>query len=473
MRDRQKGQALVFTAAALVVLIGFAGMAIDMGVLRHDRRVQQTAADAAAIAGADNLPYSGWQAGAQNAAVSNGFTDASSNDLTQCGPTAAIGTVCVQIDSPPVDGPHANSTTGCSPAPSCYVEARVAVVRPTYFMTIVGIKQETVMARAVATTLRGSPTGGAGCVYTLGAPQNKIDTGTTVSGSVIVQAPTCGISDNGNLQANGNKLNVTAGSIGVSGSYVNNGGGTITPTPVTGVPAVGDPIKATPPCSGTGCTSSGPIKITAGTCSGAGCAGNVTCSGGTCTVSPGNYDDICVDNNQTVNFSAGLFIITGNTVCNTGTEFQVNAGATICNSTSATCAGMPGSANSGVTFYMTGSGSVNIDGNATAELTAPNTGTYEGLLFYQDPTDTATASLSGNNTTFYQGALYFPSARLIFGGNNTTTGTFNGGAMYTLIVSDWLTFQGNPTIELNSDMSGLGGNGGPLVGAITSARLVE
>jgi len=43
---------LIFTAAALVVLMGFAGLAIDMGVMRHDKRLQQTAADAAAIAGA-------------------------------------------------------------------------------------------------------------------------------------------------------------------------------------------------------------------------------------------------------------------------------------------------------------------------------------------------------------------------------------------------------------------------------------
>jgi len=138
---------------------------------------------------------------------------------------------------------------------------------------------------------------------------------------------------------------------------------------------------------------------------------------------------------------------------------------------------MMGTANDGVTFYLTSpSGSpasVNIDGGATVELSAPTSGNYEGLLFYQDPSDTASASLRGTDNTSYQGALYFPTAQLTFGGDNSSTGTFNGDAKFTLIVSSWLTLTGNPTIILNSDFSGLQGNGGPLAGAISSARLVE
>jgi len=35
----EAGQALILTVASLVALMGFAGLAIDMGVLRHDQRL--------------------------------------------------------------------------------------------------------------------------------------------------------------------------------------------------------------------------------------------------------------------------------------------------------------------------------------------------------------------------------------------------------------------------------------------------
>src|ERR1700758_366242 len=96
-RNKQAGQALVLTSTALVVLMGFVGLGIDMGMLRYQKRLQQTAADAAAIAGASNLAWGGWQAGGQDASTRDGFTDTSGNDVSACASsTAAIGTVCVQ-----------------------------------------------------------------------------------------------------------------------------------------------------------------------------------------------------------------------------------------------------------------------------------------------------------------------------------------------------------------------------------------
>ncbi|HEV2306844.1 MAG TPA: pilus assembly protein TadG-related protein, partial [Candidatus Acidoferrales bacterium] len=143
-RNKQAGQALVLTAVALVVLMGFAGLAIDMGVLRYEKRLQQTAADAAAIAGANNLAYGGVTVGAQNAAASNGFTDNGGGQVSNCStstnPPAAVGTVCVQINNPPASGPHAGDGN--------YVEALVADVHPTYFMKVLGINSEAITARA-------------------------------------------------------------------------------------------------------------------------------------------------------------------------------------------------------------------------------------------------------------------------------------------------------------------------------------
>src|SRR6202051_923862 len=166
MRKNQAGQALVFVALALVVLLGFSGLSVDMGVLRHQRRLQQTAADAAAVVGANDLAYgggtSGTTSGAQSAAVANGYTDASSNDVTQCASSsAAVGLVCVQAKIGPSyvpTDPHFGDTH--------YVEVLVSTVQPTYFMKIFGVGQKTITARAVATNLTGSGPG-RNCMTTL------------------------------------------------------------------------------------------------------------------------------------------------------------------------------------------------------------------------------------------------------------------------------------------------------------------
>jgi len=54
----ESGQGLVLGALAMVVILAFAAIAIDVGLFLHERRELQNAADAAALAGAQELPYS-------------------------------------------------------------------------------------------------------------------------------------------------------------------------------------------------------------------------------------------------------------------------------------------------------------------------------------------------------------------------------------------------------------------------------
>jgi Flp pilus assembly protein TadG len=55
---RESGQALILAAAAMVVILGMAAMAIDVGMFLQEKRDLQNAADAAALAGAQDLPTS-------------------------------------------------------------------------------------------------------------------------------------------------------------------------------------------------------------------------------------------------------------------------------------------------------------------------------------------------------------------------------------------------------------------------------
>lgn len=58
----ERGSALILVALALTVLVGFAGLAVDAGRLYIERQRLQTIADAAALAGARQLPDSRQQA---------------------------------------------------------------------------------------------------------------------------------------------------------------------------------------------------------------------------------------------------------------------------------------------------------------------------------------------------------------------------------------------------------------------------
>ena len=419
-RKNEAGQALVFAALALVVLIGFAGLAIDMGVLRYQKRLQQNAADAAAIAGASNLASTsgGVTTGAQNASATNGFTDNGGGQTSACTASgAAVGTVCVQVNNPPLSGPHASGANAGK-----YVEVLVAVVQPTYFMKIFGTSSEAITARAVATNLSGG-TGG-GCLYTLGPPSSAIE-GVNINGSAVLNATTCGIVDNGDFNTKGNKLIVNAATFGVAGDANQSGpGGTVTCSdqaqtdcPTYGTPASGDPLSSlTAPAVGT------PQAFN---------AANITA---------GTYSSISLSGNGTYTFPAGTYVLDGGNF---------------------SCSGTPSIRGTGVTFYFTNGATYNCTGNVSVQLTAPSTGTYAGVLMYQDPNDTSGPSIGGDNTTFFDGALYFPKSQVTFFGNSTSYNV-------AIVVADAFALSGNPTVNLQ------GAGGLPAgVSLITNAVLVE
>jgi Putative Flp pilus-assembly TadE/G-like len=379
-RKSEAGQVLFTTAASLVVLMGFAGLAIDMGVLRYDKRIQQTAADAAAIAGANDLTDGQGAAtvGAKDASATNGFTDGKNN-------------VTVTVNNPPLSGPHAGGTTNAAD----YVEVLVKAVQPTFFMRVLGINNETITARAVATSAGGGAN--SGCLYTLGAPPSGI------SGNGTLNASTCGIVDNGNFNSGG--LSITADTFAEAGSAV---GGLVTclatpsscPTPNT--PAAADPLSSlTPPLT--------PPPV------GAPQMFNAS------NIVPGStYSGITITSG-TVNFPAGTYVISGG-------NFTVQGSPTI--------------TGTGVTFYFTNGATVNMSmGTPTIQLTAPSSGQYAGILFYQDPNDNSGPQLSGGNASQYNGVLYFPKALV----------TFLGSANAAVVVADSFALSGGATVNLQGN----------------------
>jgi hypothetical protein len=434
-RKKESGQALVFGVVVLgIMLMGFAGLGIDVGVMRYDKRLQQTAADAAAIAGASNLgpPVSGVTAGAQAASSTNGFTDGTNN-------------VTVTVHNGPTSGPHNGD--------AAYVEVLVAAIQPTYFMRILGINNQTVTARAVATDLSSGIQNG--CLYTLGPPTATIQ-GVNINGNATLNATSCGIIDNGNFDPTGGALTVNAGTFGVAGTCNGSGCGSASVTcadqsaadcPAYGTPAGANPLASmTPPCS---------------PCTG----GSAYSTNSNATLNPGTYSSISIGP-ATVDFNPGVYIIDCSAGCsNSNPGLKIGANSTVCNSINANCSGMPGSANSGVMFYLTGGATVGMTGTPTVQFTAPTSGTYAGILFYQQPCPPNSScpgpSFGGNSSSFYTGVLYFPSSQVTFFGNNNSIAV-------GLVVADSFALSGHPTVTL-SGLTGIT----PPTSFVRNAILVE
>jgi hypothetical protein len=450
---------LVTAALALTVLVGFAGLGVDLGVLRHEKRLQQSAADAAALAGAQNLSF-GDQAGIQNgghvASASNGFADNSGNSIGQCTSSAGVGTICVQVNWPPQSGPHTNDTK--------YVEAYVAAVQPTYFVRIFGVTRSVVTARAVATGY-GHNTNQGGCLFTLGPPcvPNKtgkcppnggID-GININGNGTLNAPTCGINDNGDYNASGKALTVNAGTFAVAGQNIGNSTAGVTCTyqaaaecPAYNAPSVGDPLATTLNAK------TAPTPGAPGAASG-GCAlnnGAVNCNGGG-EITPGTYSSISIGSNGTVTFDPGVYVLTDTA--------QDNGGLS--------CNGNSSLQGNGVMFYFMNNATVNCQGTSSMNFTAPSPDNcpscpsqYDGILMWQDGSDgdlaqTVTFSnakgprLGGTSGSVFNGTLYFPSAQVTFYGNDNTSGGCGAGAAAQtvgILVSDALALSGRPNLCL-------------------------
>ena len=76
-------------------------------------------------------------------------------------------------------------------------------------------------------------------------------------------------------------------------------------------------------------------------------------------------------------------------------------------------------------------------------MTAPDTGTYKGIVFYQDRRATSdnNITINGDSNSKYQGAFYFPKADVTFNGN----AGMNTNCMQ--IVGKDVAFTGNSSIN--------------------------
>jgi hypothetical protein len=375
-RRKQAGQALVLAAMGLTLFILAAGLGIDMGFLRYQKRLQQSAADSAAIAGAAEIPFSGCSTGncpgAATDSASNGFTDGTDN-------------VTVTVYSPPNDGPHAGLAG--------YVEVLVTKIQPTFFVKIAGVNSATVTARAVA-YLSGNFQN---CMYALGTGSGGITNNGDVS------APSCGIVSNHNVRTTGGG-SITAREIGAVGTATGNNH----PAPKTGIVPAADPLSYLQPPATGGCLAAG--------------AGNV--SGMTPVIlNPGNYcGGISIGGTQSVTLNPGVYTITGGGLTFNGTGTVSGAGVMLYIGPSGGIVTLHGGqtvnlsapttgADAGILFYQ------NPGNTSIATISGTSGSKFEGAFYF--PTADLTVAATGNaaaytiavakSLTLGPSALNFPS----------------------------------------------------------------
>jgi hypothetical protein len=304
------------------------------------------------------------------------------------------GGVVVTPTIPPADGPNAGSTG--------FAEVTVVAPNPTIFMSMFNYKTIDISARAVA----GRSTT-ENCVFLLGTSGADFTNG----GASTINLANCGLIDDSSSAdafSNGGALTMTAKSIGVVGGVLNGGALNVTPRPRTGIPPTGDPLSR-------------PVPPTAG------CGPAIVASG---TYGPGCYSGITVSGAANLQFSpGGLYVFNGPIV--------IGGAATL--------------TGTGVTFYF--NNSITVGGTVTMRLSAPTSGTWNGILFYESPTDSQPFALAGAAGSRLQGIIYLPNSSLDIGGaaNMTLDTAFvvkqlTSGGSLNLTLNDYLAI--NPSSPL-------------------------
>jgi len=394
LRRFERGQALPLLALCMVVLCGFVALAVDAGAAQFRQRAQQTATDAAAIAGATELEYSTVSSDVTTAAQGDATTNGFSNDANDT----------VTVNYPPATGNYAGSTGA--------VQVVIASTRSSFFGRVLGQGSGTVSTTATAILTSG---GAAPCVYQLDP------SGSFVENSGTLYAPTCGIIANGSSTYNNGTI--TASTVGYAGTISVNSTTFVMARPAPSIPSSAPsaqiPGWAYPtdkPPSTTPCLYN-----------------NLKLNAQTVTLSPGVYCGGLTANSSTITFNPGLYVMTG--------DMKISGNGT----TSGT----------GVTFDIT-SGGVTLNGNSsTTTLSAPTTGNYANVLFFQPKANTNGPTLNSGKTGALIGALYFPGG--------TITGNSSGDA-WTLIIG--------ASITLNAAVL-KGPNGKGMTGGVANVTLAE
>ena len=385
-RFRQDGSgavALIFAVLAPTGLIG-AGAAIVYGEARSVHTAEQSALDAAVLAGAR---------------LAAGATDTDRITAAQTMFNSQMSNFTPRL----VQSVAANFSVQALPQSSVQVSGSATATFSNPFRAFVGGRTLTVGTRSAAQT----NTLPAICVYAMNKNANgAMDLNGTVN--VSVSCPVQVNSGSGSAVRAVGGAQMSTSAFSVSGNYKGSG---FTPPPKVGATQLADPFVNIPfPATGP-CVPLSGSSIKAST-----------------TINPGTYcGGLKISSGAVVTMTPGIYIFTDG-------DFKIDSGSQVTGSEVLIAMG-----GKGAKFWMTG--------GAIMKVTSPASGTYMNMQFMEDHNNTAGntwVSIGGNSQLQYDGVMYFPNSNIwVFGGSivkaNSPTVTMLG---------DKLWFQDNSTVTI-------------------------
>ena len=386
------GSVMLMSGLMMPVLIGFAGLGLDVTIWYLAKRQIQTAADAGAIAGAHTLAKGGSKGAAQQAVD----IDVELNNFA----IDATNTSTAHI--PPITGAYAGDNNA--------IEVYVTLSQPLYFAALFGAGPIDIRARAVAAKLASGP---GSCVLGLHPTMD----GTVEFSGTSVSTIKCGVTSNSNSDESififGNAT-LDADPVYAYGDITLQGNPEFyyDEPPVTYAYAADDPYEnLTVPTDPVNCDQGNGIT-------------HVTSNPGK-TLLPGRYCGGIKVSNSTVTFEPGVYILDRGDFETAGTS-TLQMG-TVPDPVTGT----------GVIFIFTATddfgdfgpadeiGNLKIVGGTIATLNAPTSGYYQGVLFFQDQRAPCCQgapliqnSVLGGSETNFEGALYFPNQEIVYSGGS-------------------------------------------------------
>jgi hypothetical protein len=408
---------LIFVSVSLFVLFAVVGLAVDLGYAYSVRMTAQAAADSAAQAAAIYANRNGFSCGAGGVSCNTAYTCVNP-PVTP--PVTALEAGCLYAKANGFLNAGsqtvtliANNTTppnesGNSPA--LWIQATVSQTVTNSFLYWAGFHGGNVTSQAISGV---TITPASSCIYVL-------DNGNTAgalnaSGSASLTASSCDIwinSSSSSALLESGSATLTASQIEVHGGTNISGSATAHPAPTTGAAVIADPLANLPaPAVSTTCLAT-----------------NYNISGtATASLGPGVYcGGMTMSGSAVVNLQSNSIYILNGGGLNVSGSVQLTG--------------------TNVMFFLTGqhgytSAPMNLSGSAIISLTAPASGSYRGVLVYQDRSSTYASSntISGSVPINGSGTFYFPSTKL------NLSGSMSAGS-FALVVWD-LNVSGSATLD--------------------------
>lgn len=407
----RRGNTTVLFALCLPVLVGSAGLGLEAGYWQLQQRQLQTTADMAAYAGAVSLRNSEPKAQAYQEAEDEAL-------LHEFDPAFAT----LSTNSPPTAGLYRNTRS---------MEVNIDHTVPRLFSQIFFDGAVTFSVRAVATYEEAADA----CVLALSPEGSRA---INFSGSSNIALIECEVMSNSiadDAVYLGGSTDVIAPCINSVGGFAVGGGSadydlTGCAEPRTDLPRAQDPYADVE------------MPVFPANCSnipGGGPHSSVTVSPGA-----GGVTRFCngININNHVEFEPGVYIIDGG-------DFRVGANGSI--------------SGDGVTFVLSDEARIRFNGTAEINITAPNSGDYQGIAFFGDRSDYGVNhTFNGTADSQITGAIYTPAGDISFQGD------FSGQNGCMQLVGYTVSVTGNANIT--TDCSGVGVNWAEVP---SDVRLVE